>query len=128
MVNKIKPENKKQVGAWSWNSKRLNDKVIRLGPSECWPSTNFAQTQHGPLFGVNKNGKAQMTQVCRILYRDWFNDDCEEKEVTHACGDKTCLNPDHWDVKPLKKHGPTPKPAKQIVKKSTIKPIKKDFF
>ena len=57
MVNRVKPENKKQVGQWTWNSKRLNEKVIRLGDNECWPSTNFAQTQHGPLFGARKNNK-----------------------------------------------------------------------
>jgi hypothetical protein len=124
MVNKTKPENKKQVGQWSWNTKRLNEKVIRLGPDECWPATNFAQTQHGPLFGCQKSGKPQMTQACRILYRDWFNEDCEEKEVTHACGSKNCLNPLHWEIKPIKKHGP----KANTIKQATMKPIKKDFF
>ena len=129
MVNRTKPEHKKQIGSWSWNSKRLNEKVIRRGANECWPSTNFAQTQHGPLFGCQKNGIPQMTQVCRILYRDWFNDDCEEKEVTHACGDKACINPNHWEIKPLKKHGARPnKEIKQVVKQTTMKPVKKDYF
>jgi len=125
MVRKTKPEESKTVGQWSWNTKRLNEKVIRLGEDECWPATNFAQTQHAPLFGARKNGKPQMSQVCRILYRDWFDDDCEEKEVAHSCGDKNCLNPKHWDIKPLKKHGA--RPNKEI-KQATMKPVKKEFF
>ena len=108
MVNKTKPQYVRSMGAWTWNTKVLNEKVIKGLPFECWPSTNFAQTKHGPLFGVKKNGRPQMTQVCRILYRDWFNEDCEEREVTHSCGDKTCLNPDHWLIQPIKKHGRRP--------------------
>ena len=108
MVNKTKPEYMKSMGQWSWNSRLLNSKVIELGELDCWPSTNFAQTKHGPLFGVMKNGRRQMSQVCRILYRDWFNEDCEEREVTHSCGDKTCLNWRHWEIQPIKKHGRRP--------------------
>ena len=108
MVNRTKPEDKRTMGEWTWNSKLLNEKVIRGPELECWPATNFSQTKHGPLFGVTKNGKPQMTQLCRILYRDWFNIDCEENEIAHKCGDKMCLNPDHWEVKPNKKHGARP--------------------
>ena len=115
------------MGAWTWNSTLLNEKVIKLSKHECWPATNFAQTQHGPLFGVLKNGKRQMTQVCRILYRDWFNDDCEEKEVTHACGNRSCLNPDHWAILDIKKHGPIPTNVSNNtpeIKQGRLRPIK----
>jgi hypothetical protein len=108
MVNRTKPEHRRTMGAWTWNSKLLNEKVIKGTELDCWPSTNFSQTKHGPLFGVTKNGKPQMTQLCRILYRDWFNIDCEENEIAHKCGDKTCLNFNHWEVKPNKKHGARP--------------------
>ena len=121
MVNKTRPEDLKTMGQWTWNSRLLNEKVIRKNDDECWPSTNFAQTQHGPLFGARKNGKAQMTQVCRILYRDWFNDDCEEKEIAHKCGNKNCLNSLHWQVKDVKKHGPQPRNIPQ----GTLKPVSK---
>jgi len=109
MTKRIRTEHVKTMGAWSWNSQVLNDKVIKGTDTECWPSTNFAQTKHGPLFGAKKNNRPQMTQVCRILYRDWFNKDCEENEIAHQCGDKTCLNPSHWEVKPNKKHGRRPR-------------------
>ena len=108
MVNKTKPEHLKSMGQWTWNSRLLNEKVIRGSDNECWPASNFAQTQHGPLFGVIKNGRRQMSQVCRILYRDWFNIDCEENEVSHKCGNKNCLNPQHWELQPNKKHGARP--------------------
>jgi len=125
VVNKTKKEDLKTMGEWSWNSRLLNEKVIRGNDNECWPSTNFAQTRNGPLFGVIKNGKRQMTQVCRILYRDWFNIDCEESEITHTCGNKNCLNKNHWEVKPNKRHGlcyeqnQDSKPNKKYRSKST---------
>ena len=128
MVNRTRPEDKKSMGQWTWNSKRLNEKVIRLGENECWPATNFAQTAHGPLFGVRKNGRAQMTQVCRILYRDWYNEDCEEREITHGCGNKNCLNPSHWEIRDTKIHGPMPTNVSQstspiAVKQAKLKPV-----
>jgi len=120
MANHTPSQDKKTIGQWTWNSRLLNEKVIRLGKQDCWPATNFAQTKHGPLFGCQKNGRPQMTQVTRILYRDWFNEDCEEKEITHSCGSKQCLNPNHWEVKPIKKHGPRP----TNVPKGQLKPVK----
>jgi len=112
MVNRIKTEYIKTMGEWSWNTKILNDKVVKGDDNDCWFADNFAQTQHGPLFGAKKNGKPRMTQVCRILYRDWFNIDCEENEIAHSCGEKFCINPRHWDVKPNKKHGARPNSKK----------------
>jgi len=112
MVNRTKPEHKRTMGPWAWNSKLLNEKVIKGDQDDCWLADNFAQTRHGPLFGVTKNGRPQMTQVCRILYRDWFNKDCEENEIAHKCGEKFCLNPNHWDVKDNKKHGARPNKLK----------------
>jgi len=106
VVNKTKPEDLKTIGNWSWNSKLLNEKVIPGNDDDCWSSKNFAQTIHGPLFGAIKNGRRQMTQVCRILYRDWFNKDCEDREITHSCGNKYCLNKNHWLIKPNRQHGP----------------------
>ena len=108
MVNRSKPEDMKSIGEWTWNSRLLNEKVIKGKKNECWPATNFAHSPSAPLFGVMKNGRRQMTQVCRILYRDWFNEDCEEREITHSCGTKDCLNPDHWEVIDIKTHGPRP--------------------
>ena len=105
MVNRTKPENIKSMGPWSWNTKILNEKVVKGPDTECWTNSKFAQTQHGPLFGVKKNNKPQMTQVARILYRDWFNEDCEENSLMHSCGNKMCLNPNHWEIKPNRKHG-----------------------
>ena len=119
MVNRTKTEDKKTIGQWTWNSKLLNEKVIKGKKSECWPATNFAYSPSAPLFGVVKNGRRQMTQVCRILYRDWFNEDCEEREITHSCGDKFCLNPDHWEVIDIKTHGPRP----TNVAKGSLKPV-----
>jgi hypothetical protein len=121
MVNKTKPKDLKTIGQWTWNSKLLNEKVIPGPDNECWSSKNFAQTKHGPLFGVMKNSRRQMSQVCRILYRDWFNDDCEDKEITHACGNKYCLNKNHWLVKPYKKHGRPPNTNTKPVKTARAK-------
>jgi hypothetical protein len=108
MVNKTDPKDLKTIGQWTWNSRLLNEKVIPAGENECWSSKNFSQTRHGPLFGVMKNGRRQMSQVCRILYRDWYNEDCEEREIAHACGNKYCINKNHWEITDVKKHGRRP--------------------
>jgi len=119
MVHKTKPEDLKTIGEWSWNSKLLNEKVIKGDINDCW-EWQGSRTIHGPLFGVIKNGRRQMTQVCRILYRDWFNEDCEDKEVTHACGNKNCINSNHWEIKPYKRHEATPTKIAQ----GKLKPIR----
>ena len=122
MVNKTNKEHLKSMGPWTWNSTLLNKKVIKRDSHECWPSTNFSQTIHGPLFGVVKNGKRQMTQVCRILYRDWFNEDCEEKEIKHNCGSRSCLNPNHWTILDINRQKTTAVNSK--VKQARLTPVK----
>lgn len=114
-----KPHLMKTIGAWTWNSELVLSKVDKQGKNDCWPWLG-AQSPSAPLVGVRKNGKAQMSQAARILYREIYNEDCEDKEITHACGNKNCMNPDHWKIINVKKHGPTPKNVKQ----ASMKPVK----
>ena len=121
MVNKTRSQDLKTIGQWTWNSRLLNSKVIEKGINDCWPATNFAQTEHAPLFGAIKNGRRQMSQATRILYRDWYNEDCEDLEITHSCGNKNCINKNHWEIVEIKTHGPKPTNVPQ----GQLKPVSK---
>lgn len=117
MVNKRRPQDITTIGQWSWNSQTLLSKVQRgTNPNDCavWLG---ARGPHAPLFGAYKNNKQQMTQATRILYREIFKEDCEEKEITHSCGNRYCVNENHWEIVDIKKHGRRPKPL-------TTKPTK----
>jgi hypothetical protein len=41
-----------------------------------------------------------MTQARRILFRDVFNEDCDDKQIKHTCGNPFCMNWQHFSVKP----------------------------
>ena len=120
MVNKTKPEDLKTIGQWSWKSDLLLKKVKQGNKDECWQWLG-STGPHAPLFGAIKNGRRQMSQACRILYRELYNDDCEEKEITHSCGNRYCVNHNHWLVKDVKKHGPEPINIPQ----GSLKPVSK---
>lgn len=102
----------KRIGMWTWNSELVLSKVNKKGKNDCWEWLG-AQSPAAPLFGARKNNKPQMTQAARILYREYYNEDCEEKEVAHDCGNKNCMNPSHWEILDVKKHGATPREIRQ---------------
>ena len=83
------------LGVWSWRSKLLWSK-IRKGPTEadCWTWIG-SRSKHANLFGVYKNGQAQMSQAIRIIYREVTGLDCEELSFRHTCGSRFCCNPSH---------------------------------
>lgn len=122
-----KPHLMKQIGQWRWNSELVNSKVDKTDEFGCHPWLG-SQSPAAPLFGARKNNYPQMTQAARILYRDWYNEDCEDKEITHKCGNKNCMNPDHWLILPIKKHGRRPNPPKQIAQAKLTKVKKKEWF
>ena len=123
MVNKTKPEELTTIGQWSWKSDLLMNKVVQGPRDECWPWLG-STGPHSSLFGAIKNGKRQMTQACRILYRELYKKDCEEKEITHTCGNRHCVNWHHWAVKDIKTSGRPVKNTPQV-KQTTMKPIKR---
>lgn len=114
-----KPHAMKQIGLWRWNSELVLSKVDKTDELSCW-EWQGAQSPAAPLFGARKNNRPQMTQAARILYREYYNEDCEDKEVTHSCGNKNCMNPSHWAIVDVKKHEAIPKKVKQ----GKLKPVK----
>lgn len=120
-----KPHLMKTIGQWTWNSQSLLKKVDRSDPNGCHPWLG-SQGPHAPLFGARKNNKAQMTQAARMLYRELYNKDCEGLKVTHNCGNRNCMNPDHWLIVPVKteKDKPEPRP----ISKAKLKEITNKFF
>ena len=84
-----------QVGVWSWRSNLLWTKIQKgTNSNDCWIWLGN-QSKHANLFGVYKNGLAQMTQAQRIIHREVTGEDCEEVSFKHSCGDRWCCNPDH---------------------------------
>lgn len=126
-------ENKKTIGDWTWNSQVLWSKIVDTDPDSCWAWLGAVGPQTN-LFGVRKNGKAQMTQARRILYRDVYNEDCDDLQIRHTCGNKYCMNPHHFSVLPNQqrfRHDgtdrtlPLPEPVRPVLPKAILKPVNK---
>lgn len=115
----------KQIGQWTWNSSNVLSKVDRSDINGCHPWLG-SQSPSAPLFGARKNNKAQMTQATRILYREIYNEDCEDIEITHSCGNKNCMNPSHWEIKDIKKH--KPKTDKPKIKQAKMTQVKQQWW
>jgi hypothetical protein len=115
-----KPHLMKTIGVWTWNSSLVLSKVNRRSVNDCWEWMG-AQSPSAPLFGAKKNNRPQMTQAARILFREYYNQDCEDKEITHSCGNKNCMNFDHWEIKDIKVHGAPPTNVRQ----GRLKPVSK---
>jgi hypothetical protein len=89
----------KTIGAWSWNSEVLWNKIVKTDDDSCWAWIGSRGPQTN-LFGGRKHGEAQMTQARRILYRDVFNEDCDDLQIRHSCGNAFCMNWQHFATKP----------------------------
>lgn len=90
---------KKTIGEWTWNTEIFWKKIVQTDPDSCWSWIGSTGPQTN-LFGARKNGKPQMTQARRLLYRDVYNEDCEDKRITMRCNNAYCMNPKHFDTKP----------------------------
>jgi hypothetical protein len=90
---------RKQVGDWSWNTEVFWSKIVKTDDASCWAWTGSVGP-HTNLFGGQKAGKPQMTQARRILYREVYEEDCEDLQIKHKCGNAYCMNWHHFDVKP----------------------------
>lgn len=89
----------KTIGEWSWNSDVLWNKIVKTDDDSCWAWIGSRGPQTN-LFGARKNSLPQMSQARRILYRDVFNEDCDDKQIKHSCGNAFCMNWQHFVVKP----------------------------
>lgn len=89
-----------RIGQWSWDTNKLNAKIQKQQPDECWTWTG-SQGPYGPLFGAYKNDHPQMSQAHRIIYMDATGLDCANQSITHRCGNRFCVNPGHLSgIKP----------------------------
>ena len=89
----------KTIGEWTWNTEIFWKKIVQTDENSCWSWTGSTGPQTN-LFGARKNGKPQMTQARRLLYRDIYNEDCDDKRITMKCNNAYCMNPGHFDTKP----------------------------
>lgn len=90
---------KKTMGQWTWNSEILHSKIVKTEPDECWQWLGASGPQTN-LFGAQRNGKAQMTQARRILFRDVYERDCEDQRIKMKCKNAYCMNWHHFDTMP----------------------------
>ena len=89
----------KTIGEWTWNSDVLWNKIQKTDDDSCWAWIGSTGPQTN-LFGARKAGQPQMTQARRILFRDVFNEDCDDKQIKHTCGNPFCMDWQHFSVKP----------------------------
>ena len=99
MVKGKRAGERKTVGDWEWNSTVFWSKIVKTDDESCWAWLGSVGPQTN-LFGARKSGAAQMTQARRILFRDVFGEDCDDKQIKHTCGNPFCMNWQHFDVKP----------------------------
>lgn len=92
------------VGVWNWNEELFRSKIVKDPQTGCdiWQG---AMTVNGPLFGVNKNSKPQMTQACRVAWMSHYREEIEERAIYHSCNNKQCVNPEHLRVTASNRHG-----------------------
>jgi hypothetical protein len=94
----LKPEYK-HIGPWSWNDEILWSKIeVSLDTNECWPWSG-AMSPSGAIFGVRKNGHAQMSQARRLVWMSENNEDVTPYRVTLKCKNQACLNFHHFELK-----------------------------
>lgn len=89
----------KSVGEWSWNSDILWSKIVQTEDYDCWAWLGAVGPQTN-LYGAKRNGKPQMTQARRILFRDVTGEDCNDKQITMRCNNPYCMNWHHFETKP----------------------------
>lgn len=99
--------NYQHQGLWAWNDELFLDKLNQGADNECWLDHKFPPSPYGPLFGVRLHdleGKTrrQMTQARRVQAMRHFGD-IVGKQITHACGNSDCLNPQHFEIKPSRR-------------------------
>jgi|TARA_R110000868_G_scaffold46224_1_gene152878 hypothetical protein len=96
-------ETHRSVGEWIWNSEILWKKIVQTDEDSCWSWIGSTGPQTN-LFGARKSGKPQMTQARRILYRDVYEEDCEDKQITMKCKNAYCMNWHHFETQPNQRH------------------------
>ena len=84
-----------QIGAWSWNTETLHERIVKGADNECWSWTG-SKNQHGNIFGGFKADKQQMSQANRFLYMEIVNEPIDHLAVKMSCGNKHCCNPSHF--------------------------------
>ena len=123
---------RKQQGEWQWNSTILWSKIIQTGDNDCWAWVGSRGPQTN-LFGGRKAEKPQMSQARRFLYMDVFGESCDDKQITHTCGDPYCMNYRHFLVKPNYRRfysdgevlGTRTKPDKTLgLRRATLVPVR----
>lgn len=131
-MSRPKNEYENMVGEWSWNSEVLWRKIKKPdGEQGCWTWVGATGPQTN-LFGARKNGKAQMTQARRILYREVTGEDCGHLQITHTCGNAYCMNHNHFEVKPNQQYyhldgvarGLRAQPEKPVLKQAKLVPVR----
>lgn len=68
---------------------------------DCWIWTGRLDRDGHPVF-VNKDkatGKWKVTRVARFVMKIFFPKLASHNDVTHACGNLSCLNPHHLSVR-----------------------------
>lgn len=100
-----------QVGAYEWDSKKLNDKIIRGSKTACW-DWQGSSNEFSNLFGIYKNGKNRMIQANRVIFMEHTGEDVSDKAIRMRCHNKHCCNFFHFEVVPNPKMVKTTKKGK----------------
>ena len=91
-----------EQGEWAWDAGKIAAKLVKGSKTACW-SWQGATSPGGNLLGAYKNGRAQMTQVNRLIAMQELGADLEGQQVRMRCGNKQCSNWHHFQIEPIVK-------------------------
>jgi len=90
----------REIGSWAWNDNKLWSKIeVSLDTEECW-TWHGSMSPSGALLGGWKNGVQQMSQARRFVWMSQNNEDAAPYQITMKCGNQSCCNPSHFQLKP----------------------------
>lgn len=98
-----KNELDKNYNGWLYSSKTFWEKIEQSGDDACWAWLG-SMSPGGPLFGVykqqlNDKPRPRMTQARRVMWAEQNHSwPPENMPIYHGCGNKACMNPEHWTL------------------------------
>jgi hypothetical protein len=86
-------------GPWGWDNDRLWSKIDQTPDVNGCHNWLGAMSPSGALMGVYKNDHQQMTQARRLVWMSINKEDVSPYSVTLKCGNQSCCNPEHFEIK-----------------------------
>lgn len=89
----------REQGSWGWDADRLWSKIDKNPDENGCHNWQGSMSPSGALLGAWRDGYQQMTQARRLVWMTINNLDVTPYRVTLKCGNQSCCNPEHFEIK-----------------------------